>query len=324
MEVTREQFLAQRNRTFGHQNPTRMNVPFWEFMVRNGQCAYWATAHFGAADEVRPGPVWCFDRFGMSQTALPDGRTICIAGEHEDHYDPDFCIYNDVIVRHDDGRIEIFGYPADVFPPTDFHSATLINGDQILLIGSLGYPADRRPDQTQLLLLDLNDYRMSTLETSGELPGWISRHEAQFDNDRTITIRGGKTIRMQDGEQILRDNVEEFALDLTTRSWKRNTDRRWKQFAIRPESLARARSLLMAGVNSFRPAGLPHSATPGAEWNELLLCVDGVMITLSLRVSFVHVLIQGNLPDRPLTRLLQEIQTRVEQVSQSTCVTTSL
>lgn len=40
-------------------------------------------------------PVWCFNRFGATRTKLPDGRTVCIGGEHEDFYDPDFYIYND-------------------------------------------------------------------------------------------------------------------------------------------------------------------------------------------------------------------------------------
>ena len=43
-------------------------------------------------------PFWSWQRFGRTSTALPDGRVIHIAGEHEDFYDPDFCIYNDVMV----------------------------------------------------------------------------------------------------------------------------------------------------------------------------------------------------------------------------------
>ena len=35
---------------------------------------------------------------GRSTVWLPDGRVVLIAGEHEDSYDPDFCIYNDVVV----------------------------------------------------------------------------------------------------------------------------------------------------------------------------------------------------------------------------------
>ena len=47
-----------------------------------------------------PGPYWSWDRFGRTSTTLPDGRIVHIAGEHEDYYDNDFCIYNDVVVEH--------------------------------------------------------------------------------------------------------------------------------------------------------------------------------------------------------------------------------
>ena len=35
-----------------------------------------------------------FFRLGGTRTELSDGRVIWIGGEHEDGYDPDFCIYN--------------------------------------------------------------------------------------------------------------------------------------------------------------------------------------------------------------------------------------
>lgn len=70
------------------------------------------------------GPVWSFDRFGQSATRRADGRLVLIAGEHEDRYDPDFRIYNDVTVLDGRGGAQHFLSPAEVFPPTDVHSAT--------------------------------------------------------------------------------------------------------------------------------------------------------------------------------------------------------
>lgn len=78
---------------------------------------------------------------------MPDGRAVHIGGEHEDYYDPDFFIYNDVTVVGPDGSIKIRGYSRGVFPPTDFHSATLA-GDAILIIGRLGYPDQRVAGRT--------------------------------------------------------------------------------------------------------------------------------------------------------------------------------
>jgi hypothetical protein len=111
-------------------------------------------------------------RFGQSITCLPDGRVVQIGGEHEDYYDPDFCIYNDVFVHGSEGSIAIFGYPEAVFPPTDFHTATLVDG-AIYLIDSLGYVGTRRYGQTPVHRLDVGTYRMERQDASGEQPGWI-------------------------------------------------------------------------------------------------------------------------------------------------------
>jgi len=94
------------------------------------------------------GPTWSFDRFGQSVTEMPDGRTVYIGGEHEDHYDPDFCIYNDVAVKYPDGAVDFYCYRKSDFPPTDFHSASLV-GKKIVIIGGLGYVEERIPGQAQ-------------------------------------------------------------------------------------------------------------------------------------------------------------------------------
>jgi hypothetical protein len=155
-------------------------------------------------------------------TELPDGRTICVTGEHEDSYDPDFYIYNDVVVFGPADQIEIYGYPKDVFPPTDFHTATLV-GNQIILVGCIGYPDDRRNGYTPVYSLDLSGYRISKIATSGDMPGWISKHEAQYASDGTITIRGGQVFDECSGNHRFRQNLEDFALDIQSAVWRRTT-----------------------------------------------------------------------------------------------------
>ena len=93
---------------------------------------------------------------GQPSVTLPDGREVYIAGEHEDHYDPDFYIYNDVVVMDGD-QCDILGYATDIFLPTDFHTATLVR-DEIILIGNLGYPEDRDPTTTQVFRLNTRDW----------------------------------------------------------------------------------------------------------------------------------------------------------------------
>ena len=124
LTVSVEEFDRERHRRFGATNPECMSFPFWIDMIRAGVTGYIARSVSLRARLLVDRFIWCADRFGQSITFLPDRRIIQIAGEHEDSYDPDFCIYNDVLVHHPDGTIEIFGYPEADFPPTDFHTAS--------------------------------------------------------------------------------------------------------------------------------------------------------------------------------------------------------
>lgn len=211
VSVTPGDFEAHRSARAGTSNPESHLPDFWRSQIVNGHSAYVANdnLHSGAV----PGtPVWSFMRFGATYTHLPDGRWIAIGGEHEDHYDEDFCIYADVTVFDGHGGISHYIYPEDVFPPTDFHTATLI-GDVIWVIGSLGYPGQRHAGQTQVLCLDIGSFEMTKVETSGTPPGWINRHEAVLEGDQ-ILISGGM---LEPGWVA---NEKSFALDLTTQVWR--------------------------------------------------------------------------------------------------------
>ncbi len=99
-EVTTEEYLKGRIRRFGIANPERIQDPFLEAMIRTGFSTYVAQGEFkGRVPETKE-PGWCAQRFGQSITFLPNGCIVQIGGEHEDGYDPDFCIYNDVFVHH--------------------------------------------------------------------------------------------------------------------------------------------------------------------------------------------------------------------------------
>lgn len=318
MEATREQFLEQRHRQFGTANPQQMDMPFWESMVRSGKHAYGARKQFGALDDE--GAVWCFKRFGMSQTILSDGRTLCVAGEHEDYYDPDFCIYNDLIVKYPDGAIQIFGYPREVFPPTDFHTATLVD-KRLILIGSLGYQHERRVGHTPVYELSLPDFHLSPIETTGEMPGWISRHEAELGPDGRIVIRGGDVMRLRDGKQLFRRNVEEFSFD-PSGQWVRLTHRNWREFSIGPDPSGMLPYRLRqcsSTVDEFLPTEVPHQVLEADEWNQRLLTVEGVRVAITLNSFDLRVLIEGMLSDNLISRLLEDIRKRVEAFSGGSC-----
>lgn len=348
MEISRRLFDQQRRPRFGNVNPERMQFAFWEWMIR-GPDRLPTREDEGVLAEVGQvmregvlksvygpwrvrdlfkiplnrdeGPIWTFNRMGRTATELEDRRTICVGGEHEDYYDPDFCIYNDVVVLGPDGQIEIFGYPKEVFPPTDFHTATLV-GDQIIVIGGLGYPDDRLPGHTPVYALDLSDYHISRIGTSGEMPGWISEHEAEVDAEGIVTIRGGKVIEEVDGKQRYRRNLEDYALNLRSRVWQRTTNRNWSQFSIARED----RRWFAEGPEpeSLLPRGIEHTTMPCEEWNAALILVEGVLVSLTVEISEVQVIVQGNLRDDIAANLVEEIRADLEASVRSPCVVEEL
>ena len=218
LDISGDQFRSGRSRRFGVANPEKVMEPFWEKMIRAGMSAYEGAQICSPENGTRP--VWCANRFGQSLTRLPDGRIVQIGGEHEDSYDEDFCIYNDVFVHHPTSSIDVFCYPADAFPPTDFHSASLI-GKYIYIIGSLGYSGARNFGHTPVYRLDSGTFRIERVNSSGRGPGWIFGHMATQISEREIRVADG-TIAMDDGgreSHVPNDQV--FIFDTQTLTWRR-------------------------------------------------------------------------------------------------------
>jgi ankyrin repeat protein len=217
--VPADDFRRARTRRFGNANPELMDEPFWHGMIRAGITGYDADACFGGRSSLSDPPVWCAQRFGQSITFLPDGRIVQIGGEHEDGYDPDFCIYNDVFVHEPGGAVRIYGYPGSVFSPTDFHTATL-SGDHIYIIGALGYHGARRYGDTSIYRLDTRTWRIERVDARGDGPGWLYEHRATLSSPGEITVSGGKVARLDGDREIHDANDRTFALDIRQLVWR--------------------------------------------------------------------------------------------------------
>ncbi len=365
MEISRKVFESQQRRRFGTANPERQQFAFWEWMIRAseearlrdgsdepepsdvGHTPYQLREFFGQAGDFSKGPIWNFDRMGASRTPHPDGRVICIAGEHEDYYDPDFCIYNDVAVLDLDGSVEIYGYPKDVFPPTDFHSATLL-GDRIVIIGRLGYMGERQSGTTPVFALDLTGYRMEPLRSQGELPGWIFGHEAELGPDG-IVIRGGEVWEEKDGAGWIRRNFDDFLYELETGRWKRLTNRKWRQYSICND----AKKVFMKGqplrgccategeswkgealeISDFsdtfvyiQPEALfpPHFAyeTVSSEAFSLedRIEVAGIPVSIKVESFSIEIVIEGEMEEARAAALVEDIKESIEADTGLRCV----
>jgi hypothetical protein len=354
--VTRELFVKWRSPRFGSANPERMNNPVWEWLVRSELSAYAATQRLRGPSALKAGPGWCFARFGQSSTQLPDGREVLIAGEHEDFYDPDFYIYNDVVVRHPNGSLDIYGYPREVFPPTDLHSATLVS-NRIVIIGSSGYPKDSRPGQTPVRVLDLNTFAITEAKTSGMPPGWIHDHKAALSEEgASILVQGGKLDPGEDTPEI--ENIDDWRLRLADWRWERLTDRRWPQWEVRRKDgemnhlldyqfavSARGNTQIerqlaqikkQAGLPSlaeelgappdvetfaklYQPSVVHEEASRPDEFNVHRIKIDGVVVRYVQGMLSIHVTVEGNLPQPTLDALAADLVMKLSKLERAPC-----
>lgn len=269
MKLSTAEYEALSRPRYGAANPERIENALWEHIMRNGLGGYSVRKEFGDTRRPHPksdatsayreqenGPVWSWDRMGRTTTTLADGRVVHVAGEHEDFYDPDFCIFNDVVVEHPDGRIEIYGYPKEIFPPTDFHTATLVDG-AIILIGSLGYRDLRRFGSCQVFRLDTTTWRMKEITATGEGPGWIAHHAAEYDGGATILVLGGRIERAAGGNGASADieivrNDRLFALNLDTFAWQPIAHGDERFFAVSTDDYRRGRNPRLGTANPER------------------------------------------------------------------------
>ena len=219
LDATAAEFKRGARRRWGASNPQKMDEPFWRAMIVAGVNAWTAGEAFPEVRADVESPIWCAQRFGQSITFLEDGRVIQVGGEHEDGYDPDFCIYNDVFV-HEAGDVTIYGYPEQVFPPTDFHTATLM-GNEIILIGGLRYPGSRKLGTTTVYSLNTQTLAIRPVRATGESPGWIYRHRAELKPDGGILVRGGTIAIDAGGTEEHVDNASTYRLDTDTWVWER-------------------------------------------------------------------------------------------------------
>lgn len=323
MDISADVYLEHCKRRFGNANPDCMFNAVWEWMVRQGHGPYGARESLGLESDYQScsyekNPDWCFVRMGMPTVSMPDGREISVAGEHEDYYDPDFCIYNDVIVRQGN-NITIYGYPRDLFPPTDFHTATLI-GSEIWLIGSLGYAKERSHGATQVFALDTQTYQVRRVLTSGESPGWINGHSASLlDDGVTIEVCRGEILRMEDEAEKGRRNFDTFHLQTRTGVWKKMSDTSaWRQFRIRyVEDLRRRMELIepwMAWHTGEMLKELGYPVEPARESDDSssphihTVQVDGVPVRIEDGYCEVVIVIEGVIQPATIQSLLAGLQ----------------
>lgn len=321
----------------------------WVWAIEQRLTGYSLNKAFHGPHSEDVGPCWSFSRYGRTETMLPDGRLIRIGGEYEDHYDADFYIYNDVIVRHPGGGTEILGYSDDIFPPTDFHTANLVS-DRIFIVGNLSYP-DKRGHKAQVFVLDTTNYGIGRFDTTGETPPWLYKHSSELVEDGgALLVRGGLIIAPQWPAVV--ENIDDWHLDLHTGRWERLTKRPWPRFSFaradgrqnhlfwlrrrlsdracgRPEDSDsfRAKYLRDLGahpridlLDTLYTPDVPHSKMPEItdEYRVHRLCVEGVTVRYVEGSDDIRLTVKGVLPSRTVEMIRLDLLTKLTAIENTT------
>ncbi len=154
----------------------------------------------------------------------------------------------------------------------------------------------------------------------GEMPGWISEHEASFDPaGNGITIKGGQLIREQNGKQQFRRNFEDYELDLNTFVWRRLTNRNWREFSIRQEKgafLLEHRPKLKV----ILPSNIELIQILDGKDECARFLAAGTPISMTIRITHIEIIVEGNLSDAALGVIVEEIRANTEEAIQRHCL----
>jgi hypothetical protein len=307
-----------------------MTNPVWEWLFRGRIDPYHANElfkgrapQFLGTPDVPNEPRWAGCRMGQSRTELSDGRVFWIAGEHEDYYDPDFFIYNDVIIEYPHRELKVIGYPVETFRPTDFHSATATPSEDAILI----------------------------MESFGNQPGWIHKHHAALSEDGlSIVVHGGEVLTSAG----FVENIDEWSLSLADFRWSRLTMRKWPRFQVAradgmrqhlfdyetlefhqqfpgigghdEDSLASELGAEpnMAAFQSLYTPSIKHevvSLNPESDnaWRSRRILMRGVIVRFTEDMNCLTVTVEGDLDRSTVEAIAMEMQQKLELVEHADC-----
>ena len=103
----------------------------------------------------------------------------------------------------------------------------------------------RRVGETQIMKFDTNSLTFEAIATSGDKPGWISRHRAETTSNDKILIVGGK---IETSEGLVRNN-DLFELDLRSMQWSRREHGDRTVFSVSSEDYWRFKSPVNGSTN---------------------------------------------------------------------------
>jgi hypothetical protein len=100
----------------------------------------------------------------------------------------------------------------------------------------------------------------------------------------------------------------------------RTTKRNWRQFSIAQEDGGLFVLDKHPKPEALLPRDIEYVRTSCEEWNGIRIAVAGVPISITVGVSFIDLIIEGDLPAETSQALAEEIRRLAESATGSHCV----
>ncbi len=243
------------------------------------------------------------EKTGQSQTSLPDGRKVFIGGTLASNEKSS--TYHDIIVKYPDDELQIIHYSPHIFPSISFHTATLVS-DKIWIIGGVNNLHKFTSQHTSVYQLNIHNFNIQYVEIRNNI-NLIAQHTVTLKNNQLIVSTGKVWL---DTAMIWWENIDTWALNLTTFIWKNITKRRWQCFAVKRKDHDLLQCRLLTGdllEQLFNPP-IRHEVVPHILYHrpcDKMIIIDDIKIRYVTEANNVQVYIEGILSEE-IVELLQE------------------
>jgi hypothetical protein len=101
---------------------------------------------------------------------------------------------------------------------------------------------------------------------------------------------------------------------------KRDSNRKSGYGPYRARDLFKVHFNREDGPQAILPRTVEHMLLPSEEWNGARIVVDEIPVSLRVGVSFIEVIVEGDLPSEKSYQLAEEIRTNAEAVVGRSCI----
>jgi hypothetical protein len=98
------------------------------------------------------------------------------------------------------------------------------------------------------------------------------------------------------------------------------TRKGFEQLAIRQEDWGLFALEERSEREQLFPRSIEYHVEPCEDWNRIRFVVRGVSVSVTVEVSRIEILVEGEMPEELASRIAEEVRAKAEAASQRSCV----